>query len=258
MDAAEYKWVIKGLSEGRKCKEWADNYLVHTLSPNVYRTLDESLHTFETFSIVGEWDVHFPDWERVLAVFLGAFVMWIIGKRLKKRHGLKEDVRESLYDATREWLMFVKKSGQGHDPAFAGGMKPNLADLSVYGVIWFNLIGKVAADDIDLWLCDRKPGFMKQVCHMIESSSEWDKKWIFVIIVVVVIISGVFGFIYFYFCVYKKELNLVRNPINPYNFDYNPFVEKKLQEIRRREVEGSEDVFHDCSEIPDASHIHLV
>jgi microsomal prostaglandin-E synthase 2 len=134
MDAAEYKRVIKGLSEERKWREWADNYLVHTLSPNVYRTLDESLHTFETFSIVGEWDVHFPDWERVLVIYLGAFVMWIIGKRLKKRHGLKEDIRESLYDATREWLMFVKKSGHGNDPAFAGGMKPNLADLSVYGV----------------------------------------------------------------------------------------------------------------------------
>lgn len=134
MDSEEYKRVIKGLSEERKWREWADNVLVHTLSPNVYRTLDEAIHTFETFSYMGDWDIHFPTWERLTVMYVGAFAMWLVGKRLKKRHGLKGDVRESLYDATKEWLTHVWKAGKGHDPRFAGGATPNLADLAVYGI----------------------------------------------------------------------------------------------------------------------------
>ena len=29
--------------------------------------------------------------------------MWLIGKRLKRRYGLKDDVRESLYDDLNLW-----------------------------------------------------------------------------------------------------------------------------------------------------------
>ena len=83
---------------------------------------------------MGDWETHFPTWERLLVIYAGAFAMWLIGKRLKKRHGLKDDVRESLYDATKEWLTYVSTAGKGLNPGFAGGAKPNLADLTVYGV----------------------------------------------------------------------------------------------------------------------------
>lgn len=36
----------------RKWRKWADEVLVHTLSPNVYRTLDEAYKTFNWFSEV--------------------------------------------------------------------------------------------------------------------------------------------------------------------------------------------------------------
>ena len=134
MDESEYKRVIKGLSEERKWREWADNHLVHMLSPNVYRTLDEALYTFDVFSNVGQWALHFPSWEVTLVKYVGAFAMWLVSKRLKKRHGLKEDVRESLYDATHVWLTHVRKNAADRDHFFAGGKKPNLADLAVYGV----------------------------------------------------------------------------------------------------------------------------
>ncbi len=61
-------------------------------SPNVYRTPKEALQAFEWFDKAGDWDQHFSSWERYLVIYLGAFVMWIIGKRLKKRHNLKDDV----------------------------------------------------------------------------------------------------------------------------------------------------------------------
>lgn len=35
-----------------KWREWADRKLVHVLSPNVYRTTDEALQSFEWFSEV--------------------------------------------------------------------------------------------------------------------------------------------------------------------------------------------------------------
>lgn len=57
--------------------------------------------------------------------------MWIVGKNLKKRHQLKEDVRESLYDSCRKWMKHVEKK----NTLFVGGQLPNLADLAVYGVL---------------------------------------------------------------------------------------------------------------------------
>lgn len=57
--------------------------------------------------------------------------MWLIAKRLKKRHRLKEDVRQSLYDETNYWLHAIRVQGT----TFMGGNKPNLSDLAVYGVL---------------------------------------------------------------------------------------------------------------------------
>lgn len=125
------KALINTLSEERKWREWADRVLVHTLSPNVYRSLDESIATFKSFSYVGEWERLFPTWERILVIYVGAFAMWIIGKRLAKRHNLKEDVRLSLYDAVNHWL----RNGVGSKNRFMGGNQPNLADLAVFGVL---------------------------------------------------------------------------------------------------------------------------
>lgn len=47
------------------------------------------------------------------------------------RHHLKDDVRQSLYDAANEWTGILKKKGT----KFLGGGQPNLADVAVYGVL---------------------------------------------------------------------------------------------------------------------------
>ncbi|CAH1155568.1 unnamed protein product [Phaedon cochleariae] len=118
-------------NEERKWRKWADNVLVHTLSPNVYRTTDEALQAFNWFSEIGEWERNFPTWERYLIIYVGAAAMWLIGKRLKKRHGLKDDVRQSLYDECNTWTRAITAKGT----PYMGGDKPNLADLAVYGVL---------------------------------------------------------------------------------------------------------------------------
>ncbi|GAB0091715.1 prostaglandin E synthase 2 [Sergentomyia squamirostris] len=119
------------LEEERKWRTWADNHLVHLISPNVYRTRQEALETFEWFSEVGEWSEHFPQWERNLMVYMGAAAMWLIAKRLKKRHDLSDDVRGHIYDALDKWVEVVEKKKS----PFFGGKKPNLADLAVFGVL---------------------------------------------------------------------------------------------------------------------------
>lgn len=42
-------------SEERNWRKWADEVFVHTLSPNIYRTIDESYKTFNWFSEVSEF-----------------------------------------------------------------------------------------------------------------------------------------------------------------------------------------------------------
>jgi len=119
------------VSQERKWRQWVDSTFVHTLSPNVYRTPGESLAAFQWFNEVGDWEKHFSAWERFVVIYVGAAVMWVISKKLKKRHGLKEDVRQSFYDETNNWLKAVKSS----KGKFLGGDKPNLADLAVYGAL---------------------------------------------------------------------------------------------------------------------------
>lgn len=122
---------MEEIMQERKWRQWVDDVFVHTLSPNVYRTLSEAYKTFNWFSDVGKWAEYFPTWERLIMINVGATAMWLISKRLKKRHALKDDVRQSFYDEINKWLSAIKKRGG----TFMGGDRPNLADLAVYGIL---------------------------------------------------------------------------------------------------------------------------
>uniref|UniRef100_D3TQP0 Putative prostaglandin E synthase 2 n=1 Tax=Glossina morsitans morsitans TaxID=37546 RepID=D3TQP0_GLOMM len=115
----------------RKWRTWADQHLVHLISPNCYQSLGEAFETFEWFSEAGEWDIHFPKWERDLMVYVGATAMWTISKILKRRHNLSDDVRGHIYDALNKWMRELDKC----KTKFLGGKQPNLGDLAVYGVL---------------------------------------------------------------------------------------------------------------------------
>ncbi|XP_053329373.1 prostaglandin E synthase 2 [Spea bombifrons] len=112
--------------EEMKWRRWADDWLVHLISPNVYRTPREALASFDYIVREG----NFGTVEGVFAKYFGAAAMFVIGKRLKSRHNLEDDVRRDLYKAANDWVAAV-----GKNRSFMGGSQPNLADLAVYGVL---------------------------------------------------------------------------------------------------------------------------
>ena len=57
--------------------------------------------------------------------------MYMIGKRLKKRHNILDDARQSLYNEVNFFLKAIENKGT----QFIGGAEPNLADLAIYGCI---------------------------------------------------------------------------------------------------------------------------
>lgn len=117
------------MKKERKWRAWVDDILVHTLSPNIYRTPSEALQAFNYFSQVGEWEKNFTIFDRLVVIYIGAAAMYFVGKILKKRYNLSDDVRSSLYEACKEWMKALESQ------PFMGGEKPNLADLSAYGVL---------------------------------------------------------------------------------------------------------------------------
>ncbi|KAK5870683.1 hypothetical protein PBY51_003609 [Eleginops maclovinus] len=117
----------KGMQkEEIKWRKWADEWLVHLISPNVYRTTDEALASFDYIVREGK----FGTMEGFFAKYVGAAAMYIIAKRLKSRHNLQDDVREDLYKAVNDWVAAIGKKRK-----FMGGDQPNLADLAVFGVL---------------------------------------------------------------------------------------------------------------------------
>jgi microsomal prostaglandin-E synthase 2 len=70
----------------RQWRQWTDDVLVHTLSPNIYRTPAEALEAFRYFSAVGEWTETFGKFEQMMIVYVGAAAMFFIGRILKKRY----------------------------------------------------------------------------------------------------------------------------------------------------------------------------
>ncbi|KAF1389618.1 hypothetical protein PFLUV_G00075320 [Perca fluviatilis] len=117
----------KGMQkEEMKWRQWADDWLVHLISPNVYRTTGEALASFDYIVREGK----FGTFEGFFAKYVGAAAMFLIAKRLKSRHNLQDDVREDLYKAVNDWVAAVGKKRK-----FMGGDQPNLADLAVFGVL---------------------------------------------------------------------------------------------------------------------------
>ncbi|KAM5146167.1 prostaglandin E synthase 2 [Mantella aurantiaca] len=112
--------------EEMKWRRWTDDWLVHLISPNVYRSPGEALASFDYIVREG----NFGSVEGLFAKYVGAAAMFFIGKRLKSRHNLQDDVRQDLYKAADTWVKAV-----GKDRKFLGGSEPNLADLAVYGVL---------------------------------------------------------------------------------------------------------------------------
>jgi microsomal prostaglandin-E synthase 2 len=92
---------------------------------NIYRTARESFQTFDYITENGNFNLL----EREAARIFGAVTMYGISGKLKRKYGIEGEAREELYKTAAEW-----ESGLAGRP-FMGGDKPNLADISAFGVI---------------------------------------------------------------------------------------------------------------------------
>lgn len=84
-DIIFYKFKIFLTRLEREWRSWVDKKFVHVISPNCYRTLSEAIETFNWFDKAGNWEKEFNNFERSMMIYIGAFVMFIIAKRLKKK-----------------------------------------------------------------------------------------------------------------------------------------------------------------------------
>jgi microsomal prostaglandin-E synthase 2 len=112
-----------GSPEEAAWRRWVDAKLVHTLAPNLYRTLPDAWQAFDYLT-----QRNFSAAVRLPAQAVGAVAMWGLSGRLKKRHGITDE-RAALAGALGEWVAAVG------DRPFLGGDRPNLADVAVYGVL---------------------------------------------------------------------------------------------------------------------------
>eukprot|EP01025_Chloroclados_australasicus_P029892 TRINITY_DN2987_c1_g2_i1.p1 TRINITY_DN2987_c1_g2~~TRINITY_DN2987_c1_g2_i1.p1 ORF type:complete len:352 (-),score=18.27 TRINITY_DN2987_c1_g2_i1:404-1459(-) len=113
------------LQEERQWREWVDTRFVRVLTANIYRTLEESWQTFSYITNSG----NFSWYQRSGARYFGTGLMYYVGRNMPKKYNIKGDLRENLYKDANE---FIKAVGERQ---FMGGMEPNLADLTMFGVI---------------------------------------------------------------------------------------------------------------------------
>ncbi|XP_051962237.1 prostaglandin E synthase 2-like [Xyrauchen texanus] len=119
-------------------RRWTDEWLLHLVSPNVFRTPSEALAACGLIVREGR----FGAVDGVLVKYVGAVTMFLLSKLLKVWYRLQDDVREDLYSAVNEWVTAI-----GRRRTFMGGDEPNLADLAVFGVLR-TIEGLQAFDDI--------------------------------------------------------------------------------------------------------------
>ncbi|XP_061434815.1 prostaglandin E synthase 2-like [Lethenteron reissneri] len=138
VDVTHFYASEKARQEETKWRRWADDHLVHLISPNVYRSPGEALASFDYIVRVGK----FGSVEGAFAKYFGAAAMFLVSKRLKRKHHMQDDVRQDLYQAANEWVRAL-----GKERPFMGGQSPNLADLAVFGVLRV-MEGLQAFDDV--------------------------------------------------------------------------------------------------------------
>jgi microsomal prostaglandin-E synthase 2 len=106
---------------------WVDDHLIHLISPNIYRTPSESMQAFEYIAD----NAKFSTWQRISIRYTGAAAMYMVGKKIAKRHDIREP-RAAMYEAINKWTDAVEKRGGAF---LSGPDKPGTADLAVYGVL---------------------------------------------------------------------------------------------------------------------------
>lgn len=116
----------EAIAEETEWRRWVDKRFVQVITVNIYRNLAES---WQTFNYIAE-HANFNFAERQAARVAGSGLMWGISGKLIKKYGIQGDLRANLFSDAEKWMEAL-----GSERPFMGGPKPNLADLSMFGVI---------------------------------------------------------------------------------------------------------------------------
>lgn len=112
-------------AEEERWRRWVDDRLVKVLTINLYRSASEAFQTFDYLTSTGQLGFL----ERHAARIIGAGMMWGVSGKLKKKYNIEGEPRAELYASAEEWVAGL------HSQDYMGGSKPNLADISAFGVI---------------------------------------------------------------------------------------------------------------------------
>ena len=111
--------------EAMEWAAWSDTKLAVLLFPNITRSWGEAYQAFgyvmdvPHFSLVDKWSNQ----------LIGAFAMWMAQGKIKKKYQI-DDERAAVREALATWM-----SGGVGDKPFAGGDRPNMADVCVFGAL---------------------------------------------------------------------------------------------------------------------------
>lgn len=107
-------------------RAWTYDRLVHVVTVNLYRTWGEAWASFDYLT-----RQNFASWSILPTKVVGSVAMVAVAKKMKTKHGIAGDERAAL---CTELDSFADAVAAGGHP-FLGGGAPNLADVSVYGVL---------------------------------------------------------------------------------------------------------------------------
>jgi len=143
--------ALGSTEEERRLLTWVDETLVKMLPPNIYRSLPESLQTFDYVSAC----MDFSAAQKLAIRYVGAAAMYGVAKKLKKKYAIEEP-RAALYGAIGTWLGEVDAHAGGGAGFYSGGDEPGVVDLAVWGVLHslepFDTWGDVLANtDVAGW-----------------------------------------------------------------------------------------------------------
>lgn len=113
----------------RAWRRWVDGRLVRVLTLNIYRTPGEAWQAFSYIADAGNFGGAL---ETGAARVVGAGMMWAIAGRLAAKYGIVEAPRDALASVGVEWVDGAL--GGGARPFAGGAARPDLADLSAFGV----------------------------------------------------------------------------------------------------------------------------
>ncbi len=116
-------------AEQKQWRTWVDETWVRVVTVNIYRSVGESLQTFDYMTSLGK----FSAFETTYVKYGGGLLMYMVAKKMRSKYKIADqkdaDPRDDLFACAKEWT-----SAMGERP-YMGGDSPSLADLGVYGVL---------------------------------------------------------------------------------------------------------------------------